>query len=276
MWPILLTEGRKVMPSLFIDLHTHMLPGLDDGAQTMEDALGMAKVAWHDGITTVVATPHMSAASPHSKADLITRVDALNRELSEHGIGIAVLPGAEYAFEPDLPQRLAAGKLLTINDKGIHLLIEFPSLLIPENTEQTLFQIQLQGVTPVIAHPERNYTFSNYPNLLEGLIRRGMLAQVTSASLTGWFGSEVRNTALKFIKLGLIHCIASDGHTNTGRAPVLRQAYVLIRRKWGQEYAQTLVCDNPARIINGQTVETSSSPRRQSIWSRLSTEMNWG
>lgn len=258
------------MPPLFIDLHTHILPGIDDGAQTMAAALDMAKVAWQDGITNVVATPHMRGASPYTKADLITRVDALNRELAQDGIGIAVLPGAEYAFEPDLPQRLAAGKLLTINDKGCHLLIEFPSLLIAETTEQILYQIQLQGVTPVIAHPERNYTFSKYPQLLEGLIRRGMLAQVTSASLTGWFGSEVKKNAGRFIQKGLIQVMASDGHTTVGRAPLLSTAYNEVSRQWGERYAGCLVCENPRRIIAGCSVETDLVPNKPNLLRRFS------
>jgi protein-tyrosine phosphatase len=255
---------------LFIDIHTHILPGLDDGAQTIDDSLQMAQVAFNDGTTILVATPHVRTGTfDNRKDDILIAAADLNKELTAKGINLLVLPGAEYSLEPNLAKRLADGELLTINNMGRHLMIELPSLLIPDNTENILYEIQLQGVTPIIAHPERNYALSRNPGLLQSYVKRGILAQVTSTSITGWFGREVRKTALKFIGLGLVQCVASDGHAATGRAPVLAQAYKEIRHKWGQTCAQALAYDNPCRIINGETVETGSLPRKQTIWNRL-------
>lgn len=262
---------------LFIDIHAHILPGLDDGAKTIDESLAMVQTAMQNGTTILVATPHVSTGSfETSKEEILTAVANINKELSRVGCELLVLPGAEYSLEPSLPKRLADGELLTINNIGRHLMIELPSVFIPDNTEQILYEIQLQGVTPIIAHPERNYYLSRHPELLQIFLKRGVLSQITSASVTGWFGHQIRKTALKFIKLGLVHCLATDAHTVTGRNMVLKPAYELVRRKWGQDYAQILVYDNPCRIINGENVETGLVPRRQSIWKRLLSLLDWG
>lgn len=259
---------------MFIDIHTHILPGLDDGAQTIDDSLQMAQVAFNDGTTILVATPHVRTVTfDNRKDDILIAAADLNKELTAKGIDLLVLPGAEYYLEPDLPQRLADGELLTINDAGRHLMIEFPSLLIPEHAERILYEIQLQGVTPIIAHPERNFAFSNNPELLQAYVRRGILAQVTSTSITGLFGPKVRKTALKFVQTGLVQIMASDGHTAGKRAPILGRACQEISRKWGMKYAHNLVAENPQRVINGQSVETGSVPHKQTVWNWFHMQM---
>jgi len=262
---------------LFIDIHAHILPGLDDGARTIEESIAMAQTAMRNGTEILVATPHIRTGSCEiCKEDILSAVANINRELSQVGSELLVLPGAEYSLEPNLSKRLADGELLTINNMGRHIIIELPSMLIPENTEHILYEIQLQGVTPIIAHPERNHVLSKNPELLQAYSKRGVLSQVTSASVTGWFGREVRNTSLRFIRLGMVQFLASDAHTVTGRNPVLKPAYELVWRKWGQAYAQTLVYDNPYRIINGDNVEVGLLPRKQSIWNRINRIFDWG
>jgi Capsular polysaccharide biosynthesis protein len=255
---------------MVIDLHTHILPGVDDGAKDIADSLAMAEVAVKDGISTMIATPHVvKGIYDNNKNSILEGVDNLNKKLAAHNIGLLVLPGAEYRLEPDLPKNLASGELVTINNSGTYLLIELPYELIPDNCDQILYEIQLQGVTPIIAHPERNLVFRKYRSLLERYIKRGMLAQITSTSITGFFGKRVKKAAISFLESGLAHIIASDGHAVKGRAPVISEAYQEIERRWGTQYAQSLAFENPHRIIMSQRVPVSTPPPQQSFWKRF-------
>ena len=253
-----------------IDMHTHILPGADDGARDMEQSLAMAEVAIKDGITMLAATPHViRGAFNNCKDDILKKVESLNISLEKYGKPLPILPGAEYYLETDLPQRLADGELLTINNTGHYLMVELPAAMVPEYTERILFEIQLQGVTPIIAHPERNAGLARHPELLQAFAERGILAQVTSHSLTGLFGKTVQRTARGFLQRGLIHLIASDGHAVHGRSPVLSQAYQEIKNRWGPQYAQTLTYENPHLIINGHPVPATQQPPGKTWWQRL-------
>lgn len=249
-----------------IDLHAHILPALDDGAADLAEALAMAQVARNDGIKTIVATPHvLPGVFQNDKDSILDAVAALNTALQEQNIVLEVLPGAEYYLEPDLPGRLSQGELLTMNNNGRYLLIELPSGFIPEYTSQLLYAIQLQGVTPIIAHPERNLVFIRRPEILRELISRGMLAQVTSASITGWFGQEVKQSAISFLKKGLVQLLGSDAHSSRGRAPLLSQAHQAIERYLGTTAAQ-LVRQNSSQLLNGETIEGLVIPQSQGRW----------
>ena len=253
-----------------IDLHTHIIPGLDDGAKDIEKSLAMAQIAIEDGITMLVATPHViSGAFDNRKEDILENVGHLNKYLDSAGILLQILPGAEYRLEPDLPRRLAAGELLTINDTGRYLLVELPGSMVPDYTGRILYDLQLQGVTPIIAHPERNAGFEREPEILRNFVTRGILVQITSASITGLFGNLAKNTALKFIKEGSVHLIASDAHSSHGRSPVLSLAFLELERRWGIDYARTLTSENPRLIIEALPVEPCIPPKSDSLWSRF-------
>ena len=239
-----------------IDLHAHILPGLDDGSKNLTESLSMAQVASDDGIHTIVATPHvLQGVFDNDKNKILSAVRALNQTLQEQNIAVYILPGAEYYLEADLPLKLSQGELLTINDNGRYLLVELPSAFIPEYTAQVLYEIQLQGVTPIIAHPERNAGFTRKPAVLQEMISRGVLAQVTSASITGLFGKRVKKTAYSFLKQGLVHLVSSDAHSSRGRAPLLSQAQKEIEKHYGSHIAQLLVIQNPGSIIEGESTE---------------------
>ncbi|MEA4924841.1 MAG: CpsB/CapC family capsule biosynthesis tyrosine phosphatase [Syntrophomonadaceae bacterium] len=255
---------------MLIDLHTHILPGVDDGAQTVEESLAMAAIAIKDGITMVAATPHViRGVFDNGKQDILAKVDQLNQCLASEGMSLTVMPGAEYRLEPDLPQRLADNELLTINNSGCYLMVELPADLIPENTERVLYEIQLQGVTPIIAHPERNHVFNRHPEILQSYVERGILAQVTSTSITGLFGRSIQKAALNILAAGACQIIASDGHSASKRAPLLAQACREIGYRWGTQYAQTMVNVNPDRIINGLPIPANPPPAKQAFWKRL-------
>ncbi len=240
-----------------IDLHVHILPGLDDGAQSPEVALEMARRACADGTGALVATPHViSGLYPNTREAVLEAVERLNSLISRHELTVQVLPGAEYRIEHDLPERFGRGELLTLNDSGRYLLVELPSSQIPAYTSRVIYELLLQGVVPVIAHPERNHGFVKDPSQLYNLIARGALAQVTAGSLTGLFGSTAATAAQLFLAHGCIHFIASDAHSPRGRAPVMSGALEPAGRLLGEDGAARLVKDNPRRVLQGKGVDT--------------------
>ncbi len=238
-----------------IDLHVHILPGIDDGARSLQDSLDMARLAVSDGINSMVATPHVIKGSYNNKKEnIIQAVDNLNQEFLKHGINLLVYPGAEYMLDPDLPRLLEEGQLLTINDGGRYLLIEFPMMGVPPYATQTLYEIKLLGVTPIIAHPERNTAFIQEPELLEPFLEMGSLSQVTSGSLTGLFGRKIKGLGWHYVSRGMCHLISTDAHSSGKRGPFLSEVYGAVVQSFGQELGDLLVSDNPNRIIEGKDV----------------------
>jgi len=252
-----------------IDIHTHILPGLDDGAEDLDQALAMAEVAVKDGITILAATPHViSGVFDNRKSHILEAVKDLNQLLYNKNIPLQILLGAEYHLEPDLPHRLADGELLTINDSGRYLMVELPAMIVPDYTGRILYDMQLQGITPIIAHPERNIGFTREPELLQDFVARGILTQITAGSIIGMFGRPAKMNALRFLKEGIVHLIASDAHSDHGRPPILSLACIELERMGGADYAQTLTYENPRRIIKGLPVEPCIPPKKEALWTK--------
>ena len=239
-----------------IDLHTHILPSLDDGAGDWDEALEMARLACADGIETVVATPHVLPGLYDNKRDAILKaVKDFNQLLSERRVPLRVLPGGEYRLDPGLPEQLAGGELLTVNDGGRYLLLEFPSDFIPAHAGRIIYELLLQGVAAVIVHPERNAALVRSPDILLDMVEKGALAQVTAGSLTGLYGRSAAAAAAQLIRAGAVHFVASDAHSTKRRPPVLSGAVSALSRLCGRETADLLVCRNPAAAINSLPVE---------------------
>lgn len=252
----------------FIDIHCHILPGIDDGAQNYDQSITMAQLAVRDGASAVVATPHVkNGIYDLSKKEIIGKVEQLNSVLYQNNISLTILPGAEYYLEPGLPQRLADGELLTINNTERYILIELSNTMMPDYVRRTLYEIQLQGVVPIIAHPERNSIFAGNTSLLKSFTDADILTQVTSASITGVFGRKVQKTAYSIINIGAVHILASDGHSSNGRSPTLSAAYEQIGYYWGNNFADILTFINPKHIINGEMVPENEEPTRTRRWS---------
>jgi len=243
---------------VLIDIHVHILPEIDDGAGSLDEAVEMSRCACGDGISAVVATPHVISGIYHpARETILTAVGRFNSVLRENDIPLEVLPGAEYRLEPDLPERLTRGELLTLNDSGRYLLVEMPSACVPRYAGRIFYELLLRGVTPVIAHPERNTMLVKEPSLLYDLVFRGALAQVTAGSLTGVFGSGAARTARLFLEHGCVHFLASDAHSAGGRAPVLSGALKKAGCFLSPEEAARLVSGNPRRAIRGESIETA-------------------
>ncbi|MGR6836821.1 tyrosine-protein phosphatase [Syntrophomonas erecta] len=250
-----------------IDIHTHILPAIDDGAADKETSLEMARMAVADGIEYLAATPHvLEGPYINSKENILTRLNKLKQDLHQAGIPLKVLPGAEYYLDPDLPEALAKGELVTINQAGKYLLVELPGAFIPPYTSQVLYELQIQGITPIIAHPERNRGFIRNHKLLRELVSRGMLTQITSGSVTGMFGKMVKRMALNYIEEGLGHLLASDAHSINGRSPRLSGAVQELKHRFSVSFVETLVYDNPYKVISGASLEPAQVVPARNRW----------
>ena len=168
---------------MLTDLHTHILPGLDDGAADLAEAIAMAQAAAADGIVRLAATPHnLRLPSDAGRAELEAQAARLQEHLAARGIPLQVVAGAETALIPALPQQIDAGQVITLN-RSRYLLVELPYMGLPARLEEIIFQVQARGLVPILAHPERNADLLRRPERLRALVERGMLVQVTAASL---------------------------------------------------------------------------------------------
>lgn len=220
-----------------IDIHTHILPGLDDGAESTEDALGMARAAWDEGITTIIATPHHANGTYMNLADkVLSQVELLSERLLAEGIPVEVLPGQEIRVHDDLLDAWSRRELLTLASTK-YILLELPGHSIPKSTTSLIHELAVVGIHPIIAHPERNIEIINNPNLLAELIEAGAWTQVTTHSLLGGFGDRVQKTAWTLCKKGLIHLVSSDAHHVSRRGFRLKDAYQRIALELGEEWA---------------------------------------
>lgn len=238
-----------------IDIHCHILPGIDDGAKTIEDSIDMAKAAVADGITTIIATPHhQNGRYINEKSSIIERVQAVNEQLTQHNISLTILPGQEPRIYGELIEDYQNGDILTLNNGGKFVMIELPSSQVPRYTEQLLFDVQLQGLTPIIVHPERNAQIMEQPDLLYNLVKKGALTQVTASSLTGLFGKKIQKLSQQLIEANLTHFIASDAHNINGRTFRLTEAYDLIESQYGVDMMYFFT-ENAQYLVNGQMVD---------------------
>ena len=235
-----------------IDIHTHILSGLDDGARDLDESLKMCHLSYRDGIKTVVATPHtLNGVYQNDRSTILQKVQELNEALHS-ALSLSILPGADVHFCSDLVHRFEQGEIETVNDKGRYMMIEFPSQGVPSRAEEVLFQLLAKRIIPIITHPERNVEFLQRPHRYYGMIRMGCLGQVTAMSLTGEFGSLVKRVAERLLRNRLIHIIASDAHSSNGRPPILSRGLNVAATIVGKEEARRMVTEYPQSILEGR------------------------
>ena len=254
------------------DLHAHILPGVDDGPKTSEDAAEMAGAAAEHGTKVLVATPHRKDVTEnHSVPYIYELLAALKSQLEVRDVDLELLLGMENHLDLDLPEAFSEGLALTINGSR-YALVELPFFGHPNYVEEVLFQLQLQGLTPVLAHPERIEMIQRDLHLLEGFVERGMLTQITAGSIVGHFGRSVRRFTHSLLSRGLVHVVASDTHYAQGpRSPLLTAGVEAAARIVGEEQAQAMVVDTPRAILSDLTVEVEppKSDRGPRRWWRL-------
>jgi len=233
-----------------IDTHNHSLPYIDDGAIDMPMALAMLKVAEQDGITDVVLTPHhLNGVFKNTKIEVKTAVNELQKEANESGIQIKLHLGSEVHLTHETVDHLVNRKALSYADKGKAALIELPKHSIPAGADIIFQKLIENGITPIIAHPERNSSIREDLSILEKFIQMGCKSQLTAMSCTGDFGPDLQKVAKEMITRGLVHIIASDAHRPDSRPPVLSKVKLWVEKEFGVKQAQILLLDNPSRLL---------------------------
>ncbi len=249
-----------------IDIHSHILPGIDDGVKTEDDAVEFARLAAGDGIETIVATPHCKEGFYFNDRPMVLReVEKLRARLDREGVRIRLEPGAEVHICPDLVQRVADGRAPTLMDNGRTLLLELSLSQYPVELENLVFELKLAGLEVVFAHPERIRFFQDDISRYEAVIHQGATGQITSGSVLGVFGTEIADFSEELLTKGLVHVLASDAHNVRGRSPLLGEA-VEVAADWiGEARAQAMVRAAPQALLEGRTPElppVESSRRR--------------
>jgi protein-tyrosine phosphatase len=242
-----------------IDLHAHVIPGVGDGARSMDEAMGILRSAADAGVKAMVATPHiLEFPSAEDWDGIRTAFDALANRAEKEGINMDLVLGAEVFITPDLPLRIKGVPGLTINGSRKYILLEMPSSGIPSFTDGTVFGLLLKGIVPIIAHPERNIAIQKEPQRLSELVGKGALTQINAESLAGRYGKRAQKTAKILLANNLAHMIASDVHAlSRGPYPLLsgvRRASKIV----GETRAMDMVTSIPERVIRGETIKVSA------------------
>ena len=241
------------------DLHAHILPGVDDGANTPEDTLEMARAGAKDGTRVILATPHRRDITENwSVTHVREQVAEANQRIEAAGLDITMRLGMENHLDVDLPEEVEQGRALSMAGSR-YILVELPFFGRPNYVEDVLFQVQSQGLTPVLAHPERLEVFHAEPEMLVTLVERGMLTQVTAGSLLGYFGKNVRRFTEALFRQGLVHILASDTHFPGGpRSPKLTPGVGAASKIVGQELARNMVVATPKAVLDDLPIDVQS------------------
>jgi len=212
----------------------------------------MARLAVADGVHTMVATPHNLEWGPEMGKGLVdAKVEEVRAALRQAGVGLNLITGVEAYLTPDLPRQVDGQEAFCIGDTP-YILVELPLQHYPSYTDQVIFELQVKGLIPILAHPERNAVLVEEPQRLYGLVERGLIAQLTAASLMGRFGRHIQDAAIFFLEHNLVHIIASDSHGLQRRSPVLSAAVAVASGIVGQERARAMVTNVPEAIISGR------------------------
>jgi protein-tyrosine phosphatase len=242
-------SAHEEFANRMVDLHCHILPGVDDGPADMEESLAMAESAINDGITHIVATPHCSSEYRFDYSRVKRLRDRLQSELGDR---LKLASGCDFHLNPENVEALRENASHFCINQHDYLLVEFNEISIPPAMDDTLHNLQLKGLRPVITHPERNAILRRQPDRLGTWARLGCYVQVTAGSLTGTFGPRAQEDSLCWIGRGFVHFVASDAH-NTKRRPLrLQAAYDAVSKQFGDEKARALFIENPLAAFEGR------------------------
>jgi protein-tyrosine phosphatase len=244
-----------------IDLHCHILPGIDDGAADLDTSLGMARAFVADGVTTVACTSHILPGLYHNTGPRIrTATNALQQFLRREGVPLHLVTGADNHITPSFVSELTSGQLLALADSR-YVLVEPPHHVAPPRLEEMFFALVVGGFVPILTHPERlDWIKSHYP-LLERLLRIGVWMQITAGSLAGAFGRKGQYWAERMLEEGRVHIIATDAHDVSRRPPNLSRGRDLAAMRVGQEEAQHMVLTRPAGVLRNVAPQFLPTPK---------------
>lgn len=243
-----------------IDLHSHILPGIDDGSRNLKMSLEMARMAVADGITMMACTPHIyPGLYMNDTAGIVAARDALQASLDEAGIPLRLTIGADVHLVPGLLEGLRAGIVPSLHGTR-YLLLEPSHHVAPPHFEESVFQLVAAGYVPVITHPERlTWVEDNYP-VFVNLVRQGAWMQVTAGALTGHFGDRAKYWGERFLGEGMTHILATDAHSTGRRSPVMSKARDIAERMLGREEAALLVRGRQEMMLRNALPSTVPQP----------------
>lgn len=242
---------------VMVDLHCHLLPGIDDGSKSMDISLRLAREATGNGVTHALLTPHhMNGRYVNHKQDVIRRTKEFQEQLKSHDIPLTVFPCQEVRINGQLLEALDEDDILFADTGNRYLMLEFPDDDVPYYTNQMIFDLQQRGITPVIVHPERNTKIMTQPDLLYQMLEKGCLSQITASSYVGTFGKKVEKFSRQLIETGQGYVFASDAHDLPGRKYEIRQAFEKLRVEFGENFAKHYQ-QNARLILNGEEVPTN-------------------
>lgn len=251
-----------------VDIHCHILPGIDDGSKDWETSIKLAHAAVKDGITHAVVTPHtLNGRYLNHKKDVIKLTAEYQKRLKDENIPLTVFPGQEVRISGDLPQALDDNDILFLDEDGRYMLLEFPSDDVPSYAKDMIFKIMQRGITPIIVHPERNSRILKEPVILQELIEQGCLVQITASSYIGTFGKDIEEMSRRFIEAGQCSCFASDAHDLPKRQYEYSEALEKLSNEFGQGVAQEYR-DNAQALVNGDNVQMNWRPlkKKKRFW----------
>jgi protein-tyrosine phosphatase len=252
-----------------IDIHCHLLPGIDDGAKNWDESLRMARQAVAEGIVAAVMTPHQLGQYSATAGNQIRQLTAeFQQHLEGAGIPLQVFPGADVRIDSDMIDRLKSGDCLTLADTGRYVLLELPhELYIP--LEPVLEQLNRIGVTGILSHPERNQGLLRQAEIIPRLIAQGCLMQITADSLIGTFGPAPEEFSVAMLQNGWVHFLATDAHSPRNRRPRILEAMRRAESLCGASYARSIVYDNPRAVVAGEACPELPALVKPSLFSRL-------
>jgi protein-tyrosine phosphatase len=243
-----------------IDIHHHLLWGLDDGSKSVENSIAMARIAVDDGITHVVCTPHANGQYEYNPQVIAEKITCLQQALDEGGISLKLGRGCDFHMSYDNIQdaKLDPARF-SVNGLG-YLLVDVPDYGLSQALTETYYQLRLLGLTPILTHPERNPTLQSDPQRMVEWMRGGLLIQVTAGSVLGHMGKQAQKMAHDLLARRWVHFLATDAHNVTSRPPKMRDAYELVAEKYGSEYAHALCVGNPLAVFMGKPMMPQAEP----------------
>jgi protein-tyrosine phosphatase len=259
-----------------VDIHHHLLWGLDDGAKDFETSVAMAKASARDGVTAVVCTPHANGTYAFDPVVNKAKAAELQAHLDAEGVALKVGLGCDFHLSYDniLEAKENPGKF-SVNGLG-YLMVEIPDYGVPRGLTETFYELQLAGLTPILTHPERNPTLQTDHARLGEWMRGGVLVQVTADSVLGRMGKTAQKMSHELLAKRWVHFVATDAHNVSSRPPRLGEARDVVAKKFGEEYAESLVTANPRAVFEGKPFEPIEEPidlydvfKEKSWWRRM-------
>ncbi len=241
------------MAMKIFDIHSHVLPGIDDGSQSWDETMQMVFQAYETGTTDLAITHHILHNSDYEREnEILEKFEELKSRLAQAKIPLRLHLGSEIYYQHDMDLN---HKITTYNQNGKYFLVEFPMQGIPKFVDEKFFEIIVDGKVPILAHPERNLGILQNPVRAYEFVQRGVLMQVNAGSFVGRYGEPARQMAIALMNARLVHFIGSDGHNATRRPVIVHDALEFIVERWGERTASLLFEHNPQKAMNGEEIK---------------------